>query len=109
MRPINFAAGSEGHDKTGRLKFVNVRAAAYWGMREALDPDSGDGLMLPPDSELLADLCAPHWSMRTSGIQIESKDEISKRIGRSPDAGDAVVLANYTGGDLPFGWLRPAA
>jgi hypothetical protein len=31
--------------------------------------------------------------MRVSGIQIEDKDEISRRIGRSPDAGDAVVLA----------------
>jgi hypothetical protein len=105
VRAINFAAGSDAFDKSGRLGFVNVRAAAYWGMREALDPDSGDGLMLPPDPELLADLTAPKWSMRTSGIQIESKEDIVKRIGRSPDSGDAVVLANYTGGAMPFGWL----
>ncbi len=108
-RPINFAAGSDAYDKSGRLQFVNVRAAAYWAMREALDPDSGDGLMLPPDPELLADLTAPKWSMRTSGIQIESKEDIIKRIGRSPDSGDAVVLANYTGAAMPFGWLMNAA
>lgn len=107
-RPINFAAGSDAYDKSGRLQFVNVRAAAYWAMREALDPDSGDNLMLPPDPELLADLTAPKWSMRTSGIQIESKEDIVKRIGRSPDSGDAVVLANYTGGAQPFGWLTSA-
>ncbi len=94
-RPINFASGSSAHDKSGRLTFVNVRAAAYWGMREALDPASGDNLMLPPDPEILADLTAPHWSMRPAGIQIESKEDIVKRLGRSPDAGDAVVLANY--------------
>jgi hypothetical protein len=27
------------------------------------------------------------------GVQIEEKQEIEKRIGRSPDCGDAVVLA----------------
>jgi hypothetical protein len=31
--------------------------------------------------------------MRVNGIQVESKDDIAERIGRSPDAGDAVVLA----------------
>jgi hypothetical protein len=29
------------------------------------------------------------------GILIESKEDIKERIGRSPDAGDAVVLAYY--------------
>jgi hypothetical protein len=27
------------------------------------------------------------------GIQVEEKDQIKKRLGRSPDRGDAVVLA----------------
>jgi hypothetical protein len=27
------------------------------------------------------------------GIQVESKEEITKRIGRSPDAGDSAVYA----------------
>ena len=45
------------------------------------------------DPELLADLCAPKWSLSTAGILIESKDEIAERIGRSTDCGDAVVMA----------------
>ena len=65
----------------------------WWAMREALDPANGDDLALPDDPELLADLCAPKWSLSTSGILIESKDEIIERIGRSPDCGDAVVMA----------------
>lgn len=111
VRAINFAAGSNAKDKSGRLAFVNVRAAAYWGLREALDPVSGDGLMLPPDAEMVADLTAAKWSMRVSGIQIESKEDIVKRLGRSPDVGDAVVLAAYTTGTRPFtpavGGTRP--
>lgn len=92
---INFAAGTTAMDKAGRLGFTNVRAEAYWGMREALDPNTGDDIALPNDPELLADLCSPRWSLRTTGILVESKDDIIKRLGRSPDCGDAVVMARY--------------
>jgi hypothetical protein len=92
---VNFAEGSSMRDRTGVLEFVNVRAEAWWSMREALDPVKGDSMALPPDPELLADLCAPRWMMRKNGVQIEAKDDIKARIGRSPDCGDAVVLANF--------------
>lgn len=90
---INFAEGTTATDKSGRLKFRNVRAEAYWRMREALDPEHGDDVALPPDNELLADLTTPKWKITTSGIQIESKEDIVRRLRRSPDCGDAVVLA----------------
>jgi len=90
---INVAEGTTAVDRSGRLKFRNVRAEAYWRMREALDPELGDDVALPPDNELLADLTAPRWKITTSGIQIESKEDIVKRLRRSPDCGDAVVLA----------------
>lgn len=91
--PVNFGAGVKRRDRTNLLKFINVRAFAYWSFREALDPEKGDGIMLPPDNELKADLCAAHWMPRVNGIQVEDKDDIASRLGRSPDAGDAVVLA----------------
>ncbi len=91
--PVNFAQASNATDRSKRLRCLNVRAEAYWGLREALDPASGEDLALPPDKELLADLCAPRWMMRVGGIQVESKEEIVKRLDRSPDCGDAVVLA----------------
>lgn len=99
--PINFGAGSPGFDRTNQLRFINMRAWAYWAFREALDPDKGDGVMLPPDQELKADLCSPKWQLRVSGIQIEDKAEIMKRLGRSPDAGDAVVLASLAQSGVP--------
>jgi hypothetical protein len=95
---INFSEGTTALDRSGRLGFTNVRAEAYWRLREALDPAGGDHVALPPDPELLSDLTAPKWTMRTSGIQVESKEDIVTRLGRSPDAGDAVVLANYQSG-----------
>jgi hypothetical protein len=94
---INFAEHTDKRDRSGKFKFMNVRAAAYWALREALDPDFGDGLMLPDDAELKADLCAPNWELRPSGILVESKQDIISRIGRSPDKGDAVALANWIG------------
>ncbi len=93
--PINNAESSSLRDKSGMMHFTNVRAASYWQLREALDPDHGDDLMLPPDNEMLADLCAPRYKVLASGIQVEKKEDIIERIGRSPDVGDAVVLANF--------------
>lgn len=92
---VNGAEGVKYTDKTGKLKMRNLRAYLYWKMRESLDPKTGDNIALPPDSELRADLCAPRWKLTTGGILIESKEDLIKRIGRSPDKGDAVVLTNY--------------
>lgn len=97
VKSIIFSESSPGRDRTKTLDFTNLRSYAYWRLREALDPDKGDNLALPPDAELLSDLCAPRWAMRVSGIQVEPKDDIAKRIGRSPDCGDAVVLASLPG------------
>lgn len=81
-------------DRAGKLKMVNLRAHAYWALREALDPDKGDDLALPPDAELRADLCSAKWSLQARGVLVEAKEDIIKRIGRSPDAGDALALAH---------------
>jgi hypothetical protein len=97
MIPINFGAGSRAKDKSGTLHFVNKRAECYWSFREALDPASNNDIALPPDPELEADLCAPRWSAQSNGIKIEAKEDIKKRIGRSPDCADSVVLAWASG------------
>jgi hypothetical protein len=91
---VNFAEGSTATDKSGKFKFVNLRAEAYWKFREALDPKTGDDIALPPDPELKADLCAPRWKLTARGIQVESKEDIIERLKRSPDSGDAVVLSH---------------
>lgn len=92
---FNGAEASVARTKDGQLGFVNKRAEAWWRFREELDPDQegGSAVALPPDPELRADLASPCWSLKARGIQIESKDELRSRLGRSPGKGDAVVMA----------------
>jgi hypothetical protein len=103
-QPINVSSASRYQDKSGKLTMVNLRAELYWRMRDALDPENNSTICLPDDSELLRDLCSARYKPLAGGkIQIESKDDIKKRIGRSPDKGDAVLMANYNMGDV-FLW-----
>lgn len=90
---MNGGKPSRGVDRSGKLRFVNKRAEWYWRMREALDPHAEFPLSLPPNTILRADLCAPRWKMTPRGIQVEEKKDIIKRLGRSPDFGDAAVYA----------------
>lgn len=92
VNAINFAASTDLTDKSGKYRLRNLRAAAYWKLREALDPASGENVCIPPDRELLADLVAARWTLQMSGITVEPKDDIAERLGRSPDCGDAVAL-----------------
>lgn len=89
---FNGAKPTQRRDSTGEWKFPNVRSAAWWNLRELLDPAMGATLALPPDDDLTADLTTPKWEPRAGGvIVVESKDDIRRRLGHSPDAGDAVA------------------
>ncbi len=90
---VNSAEASHARDKSGKLGFANKRSEMWWRMREALEPDDLHALSLPPDPRLLADLAAPRWRLTARGIQVETKVEIARRLGRSTDRGDAVVYA----------------
>jgi len=90
---VNNSEGSDGTDMSGKLSFVNRRAETWWRFREALSPDRAPRVALPPDQRLYADLCAPRYRLSGRGLIIEEKAEVKKRLGRSPDRGDAVVLA----------------
>lgn len=90
----------------GTLPFTNTRSAAYWSLREALDPDQpgGSNIALPPNKRLLAGLCAPTFEVTSRGIQIEAKSKreggnkgVVERLGWSPDEADAVVMAWWAG------------
>lgn len=98
---FNASERSDRKDRSGELGFVNARAAAWWNLREMLDPDSGLAVALPPDDLLTGDLTAPTWAVMSGGrIQVESKKDIKKRLGRSTDDGDAVVMAFWPEGSV---------
>lgn len=90
---VNVAEAARGTDKSGRLRFFNLRSELWWRMREALDPTNNTGIALPPDPRLLADLTAPTWSLSGATLKVASREDIIEKIGRSPDFGSAYVLA----------------
>ena len=100
VQPVNaseasdYAAMSNTKPPKELFKMRNVRAEYHWRMREALDPQNGMNLALPPGNEVVADLCAARYKMMANRvIQIEPKEDIKKRIGRSPDVGEAIMMA----------------
>jgi hypothetical protein len=115
---LGFNAGSRTQlkDSSGQVEFYNLRAAVYWKLRELLDPARNSTICLPPDDKLASELSAARWGNAAGGkILIESKDDIRKRVGGSPDRGDAVALAfwasrmSVTGNpaDSAFNWREP--
>lgn len=92
-----------GRTEDRQLGFFNRRSQIWWEFREALDPEKSF-IALPDDAELVADLTAPTFEIVNGKIKVESKGDgvdssgnpkpgLIKRLGRSPDKGDAVVQA----------------
>lgn len=80
-------------DHTKELTFLNRRAEAYWCLRDLLNPAFEGEIAIVDDPELIGDLVASKYDTTSTGhIKIEDKDEVKKRLGRSPDAGDMVTM-----------------
>lgn len=95
--PVKFSEDAKGlNDLTGEREFYNMRAYCYWALRDALDPNLGGNLALPPDELLMEELTTTQWEIRSNGkIIIEPKEDIRDRIGRSPDRADAIAHTYY--------------
>jgi hypothetical protein len=100
---VKFSRSAKGSDYTGERKFANERAYCWWAIRDALDPKFGAKLALPDHDDMIQDLTEPKWKIRSNGdILIEEKEEIKKRLGRSPDFGDALAVTYSQ--DSDDGW-----
>ena len=76
-------------------QYANLRSAIWWEVGRLLTQQRAWDLS-EVDDRTLADLAEPRWWEDRSGrIVIEPKDEVRKRLGRSPDDGDATLLAFY--------------
>lgn len=83
--PVNVAEVSRDPEN-----FCLLRDELWWSVREWLL----DGGTFPSEPELEAELLAPRYSFDVRGRKkIESKDDIKKRLKRSPDRADALALA----------------
>lgn len=93
VQEFNASNNAPTDDEFPSLKFKNKRSWAWWKLREALR--KGQVCVdIEETSRLFQDLASPRY--RISGdrlVEIESKDDMKKRLGRSPDEGDAVVMA----------------
>ena len=94
------AKASEGakglYDITGEYEFANMRAYMFWALRDWLNPKNEFEACLPPNDRLIEELTEIHWKFQSNGnIIIEPKDEIKKRLGRSPDLSDSLALTFY--------------
>jgi hypothetical protein len=106
--------GTTARTQFSNMQFANTRAEAYWRLYEALDPSQpgGSQICLPPSQRLYSDLCSIRWNKNPEDnkvVQLESKKDLCARIGRSPDEGDAVVMAWYRGtkgANIQGGWKQ---
>lgn len=75
-------------------RYANVRAEAYWLLREELI--AGRLALDPMDDDLAAQLGALRYSIKSNGTTlIESKEQLKRRGIGSPDRADALAMALY--------------
>lgn len=76
-------------------RFENARAQHYWGLRERFESNEINLGMIDPKllDRLSPELIGVRYEHTAAGkIKIESKDDFKKRLNRSPDMGDALML-----------------
>ena len=70
--------------------YMNLRSELWFKFKSFLENKM---CKLPNNEYMIADLIGVKYKFTAAGkIQVESKDQIKKRLGRSPDFADALVL-----------------
>lgn len=68
-------------------QYFNIRAQMWWEMAKWVKTGC-----LPNIPEMVAELATPTYFYSSGKIQIEAKDQVKVRLGRSPDLADALAL-----------------
>jgi hypothetical protein len=92
--PVDVRKSVTAKDQSGALDFFNLRTCIAWQFREALDPANNTGIEIPPGEDILRELCSIQWSISGRTIKVESREDIIKRLGYSPDTASGFFLAN---------------
>lgn len=90
--PVNASEASR-----DQQKYANVRAEMWWEVGRLMSQERlWDLSKMANGDTTCAQLLEPRWEIGARGeIKIEKKDEIRKRLERSPDNADALLLAYY--------------
>jgi hypothetical protein len=78
--------------ETAQKKYYNLRSQMWI---QAGDVFAEGGVKLGDDYELNGQLSSVKFSYKNGRLAAESKDEVKKRIARSPDRADAFVMGLY--------------
>ena len=91
-----------GRKSTRPDRFPKLRDEIWWDFRIALQDQAFD--LTEMDEQTVGQLIAPKFKHDSMGRRkVESKDDTKKRLGRSPDQGDACLMAYYDGGNASLG------
>lgn len=92
-----FSEGAKGlKDVTGMREFATMKAYLYWAVRDWLDPANKTNAALPRNDKLLEEATEIKWEMQSNGkIIMEKKEDLEKRLKRSPDYFDALANTFY--------------
>lgn len=77
-----------------KLEFKNLRSQGYWELKEKFRLYRLH-LDINYDERLIEELTAQKYVMADTKMQMEAKDMLKRRIGRSPDLADALMLASF--------------
>lgn len=81
-------------------KFYNIRDEMWWTVRELFQNKQ---IPMVVDEELICELSALRYKPDSKGrIKVESKEDMKKRLGKSPDKADMFVMAQYALQFVPF-------
>lgn len=82
------ATGIQFHGPALDPRYKNRRAEMWMKMAEWVK----SGGALPPLPELVGELTSPTYTFANGKFLLEDKDQVKKRLGRSPDLADALAL-----------------
>ena len=81
--------GNAAPEETKKSRFVNLRAQGYWDLRDVMR-----NIYIEKRSDAFFDeITDIRYGLKGDKILVESKEEMMRRIGRSPDFVDATVYA----------------
>lgn len=90
--PVNFAGMPKGFLNKAYRKFQNARAEMYFNLDDELKRSQ---IKLLDNRKLHQEITAIRIETSGEKYLLENKEDIRKRLGRSPDRADATVLARY--------------
>ena len=97
VRPFVSSWGTTLKDESAIFGYATWRAAGWYMLGALLNPKNpwNAEVALPDDEDLSADITAVKAEMMTANqmYRVEAKPKLVKELGRSPDTGDAVMMA----------------